>query len=167
MVKPKVPSFLCWGFFIKFVFVTPEQLHKLQEQSRKKYNAPPPEVKPKTMREVLDENFDFIDGELILKERNKKRKEKKIMPDLMAAQITVPYTSDKTTEPKVMNESKKNWPTVHDKPYVPKPVQDKVPFMRKTVEPDPPKQIKERPPAIYTNSASPYGIYDELKKEWK
>lgn len=49
----------------------------MQEQSRKRYNAPALEEKPKTMREVLDENFNFIDGELILKERYKKRKEKK------------------------------------------------------------------------------------------
>lgn len=91
------------------------------------------------------------------------------MPDLMAPQISVPSPSDKTTETKVMKNTRKIWETAHDKPHIPKPVQEKkrTYFLEKGRAPDPPKQKAERPPATYTNSKSPFGIYDELKKEWK
>lgn len=147
--------------------MTADQLNKMQQESRKRYSVP--EEKPKTMAEILNENFDFIDGELILKQRYKKRQEKKLLPDLMAAQISVSSPSEKKQE-EIMptNIPKEFAESMFSKPYVPKPVQEKKrPYVHfKALSPDPPKHMEERPPAVYSNSKSYYGIYDELKEEW-
>ena len=131
--------------------MTADELKKMQEDS---------------FRRHLDKSFDFYDGRLMPKKKYKKR-EKKLMPDLMAAQIPVSFTSEKKEENSITKKQQPMSQLNLDKPYVPKPVQEKKrPYVHFTaLPPDPPKRKKERPPAIYSNSASPYGIYDELKQE--
>ena len=145
------------GAFFYFCIMTADELKIMQEES---------------LRRHLEKHFNFIDGELrpkIAPRKKYKKREKNIMPDLMAAQITLPCTSDKKEDIPIIKKSDVMSISIHDKPYVPKPVQEKKkrPYVHFTaLPPEPPKQRGERPPAVYSNSVSYYGVYDELKKEW-
>lgn len=147
--------------------MTAEQLNKMQEEARKRHPAPTVEVvenKEKTLTEVLNENFDFYDGELKPKKKYKKR-EKNILPDLMADQIPLPCTSEQTEDiPVIQKPEVMNSPTFNA-PHVPKPVQEKKYFKAPVFQPDPPPQKWERPKAQYSNIPSPFGIASELLAE--
>lgn len=135
--------------------MTDEKLHKMQQESFRRY---------------VDNNFDFYDGKLTPKRQPRKKHKKNVLPDLMAAQITLPCTSQEKIEIPIIKKqevmSKSIYDSMYDKPYVPKPVQDKkYSYMHKGVAPDLPKEKQPRPPAVYSNSKSHYGIYDELKEE--
>lgn len=84
-------------------------------------------------------------------------------PNTIDSEIPLSCTSLKKQD-SMPNESK------HSKPYVPSPGFGpkkliKTVFQSPGIVPDPPKQRWERPPAVYNNPKSPYGIYDELKEE--
>ncbi len=147
--------------------MTADELHKMQQDAKKRHGFV---EKEKSMTEILNENFDFIDGELILKQRYKKRQEKILMPDLMVTETSLPCTSVEKKEEVPVIKKEKIMESIFDKPYVPKPVQDKKKRIYThftALAPDPPKKEKEqRPPAKYDNVKSPYGIYDELKESW-
>ncbi len=132
--------------------MTSEKLNKMQEESVKRHSF------------LIDESLQFFDESV-----RPRRKTKKLRRDLMAAQITLPCTSQEKIEIPIIKKkkvmSKSIYDSRYDKPYVPKPVQDKRPYFAKGVAPDPPKAKEPRPPAVYSNSKSHYGIYDELKEE--
>ena len=100
---------------------------------------------------------------------NMKKKEKIILPDLMAAEIVVSSASEKKEEIPVIKKTQPMSESIYSKPYMPKPVKEKKrPYVHfKALPPDPPKEKIERPKAEYSNTPSPYGIYDELKQSWK
>lgn len=160
--------------------MTAEQLKKMQEEARNRHQGglrniciivPVEEPKtyaeateaPKTLSQLIDESYEFREGDLKPKKKYKK-KEKIFLPDLMAAQIPIPCTSNKKQEVDMKDSGQIS---SFDKPHVPRPVQlKKKIFQSPGVLPDPPRQSWERPKAVYDNSKSPFGIYDELKEEW-
>jgi hypothetical protein len=141
--------------------MTAEQLHKMQQEAKERHN--------KTFAQIIDENFEFYDGKLRPK-TNYKKTQKNILPDLMIPQTSLPCMPiEKKEEIPIIKKSDVMSTSIFDKPYVPKPVQEK---RKRTythftaIAPDPPKEKQPRPPAIYDNKKSHYGIYDELKESW-
>jgi hypothetical protein len=150
--------------------VTADQLNKMQQDSIKRHAAPvhiieQVEEKPETFSQIIEKTFDVCDG--ALKPKKKSRKQRIIMPDLMAAQIILPCQFDKKEDIPLIQKQPMS-ESIFDKPYTSKPVQQKkIIFKSPAIIPDLPKEKWERPKAVYDNAKSHYGIYDELKEHWK